>query len=386
MTTQTANEIVAGVINNGLDLTELTVDQGFQANDSDASVVGSGDGILVDGDDATYITSSDGDLGYTIKMPPLVGWVDGSSLVLNIRMSVSGGIDPDDPDNLDADAQVFITTDADGDDDLGGFTDGTDEGVGFALTDVSGNPVDYSVPFNNDAWVDASLDDVITALEAGAYLSVIGVSNNNPDPDADAPVVNVYEMTLEVQNDTDGDMWLRPLDIDSAGYIEQSVIIDGDTADILTYAHTTTVDFKVLQHMFDDSADDSGTNARLADRTPQETYGPGLFQIEIVDGAPVLKLYDYDDTLGDELASAPIDLASWYTASIYWTWGHFNVQVVDLDTGVMVMSYEGTNSGYPLCYHKNWAVFFRDDTLLFELCVDNVGIQVHCNETAPVSG
>ena len=210
---------IHGLINNGLDIIELPAVGAFAANDSAASEVGTGD-ILADGDDATYITSADGDLGYTVALPPLVGYVAGCALELHIRMSITGGVDPDDPDNLDADAQVHISTDADGELTIGGFSDGADEGMGFTLEAVDGTIVDYVVPLAMDAWVDTSLDDVITALMAGAYLEVVAVSNNNPDP-ADTPIeVDIYEMSVVMLNDTDQDKFLRAESTEDQGYVE----------------------------------------------------------------------------------------------------------------------------------------------------------------------
>jgi hypothetical protein len=232
--------IIHGRINNGLDVTDLPAAGAFAANDSAASEVGTGD-VVADGDDATYITSADGDLGYTIALPLLVGYVDGSDFELHIRMSVSGDIDPDDPDNLDADAQVFITTDSGGDLPVGGFSDGEDEGVGFSIDAVDGSIQDYVVPLNMDPWNDLTVDDVVAALEAGAYLNVVAVSNNNPST---TPVVNVYEASVVMIDTTRQDKFLRADPEDEVFCTVEQHIYSTGTSDTIVPT-TTSVEFMV---------------------------------------------------------------------------------------------------------------------------------------------
>lgn len=234
---------VYGVINNGLDITTLPASGDFAANDSAASEVGTHP-VLVDDDDATYITSADGDLGYTVGLPTLVGYVPGCTLELHIRMSIDGDVNPDDPDNLDADAQVHISTDAGGDDTVGGFSDGTDEGMGFALTDVSGTPIDYVVPLKMDAWVNTTIDDVVTALAAGAYLNVVGATNNNPDT---APsTVNVYEASVVMVNSSESSRCLRGDSNNPTDYMSvQQGMYESDLSAYLTGSLTAEIDFKV---------------------------------------------------------------------------------------------------------------------------------------------
>ena len=273
-----------GLINNGLDITVLPAVGAYAANDSAASEVGTGD-ILADGDDATYITSADGDLGYTVALPPLVGYVEGCALELHIRMSITGGVNPDDPDNLDADAQVHISTDATGDINIGGFSDGEDEGMGFALSDVDGNPVDYVVPLAMNAWVDTTIADVIEALEAGAYLNVVGVTNNNTDT---TPEVRVYEASVVMLNGTDQGLYLRPVDQETQGSTE---LLINDASSPMRAAHTSYVDFELKEITYDPAS--GGDVVDIMSYEDSEDGGPALIRLELdVDGNPILSVYE----------------------------------------------------------------------------------------------
>ena len=369
----TKEAFITGVINNGLDIIELPAVGAFAANDSAASEVGTGD-ILADDDDATYITSADGDLGYTVGLPPLVGYVDGAALELHIRMSISGGVNPDDPDNLDADAQVHISTDAGGDDTVGGFSDGADEGMGFALSTVDGTIVDYVVPLYMDSWVDTTLDDVVTALETGAYLNVVAVSNNNSDP-ADTPiVVNVYEAKIVMLNDTDPDKFLRPFD--SACYVDQFIYDTGTTT--LVASSTTTVDFKIKQIPLDVSFDGY---------QPAITEWGGLLtrdyylEVSVVGTEAKLELRKFpSDTV---LADLVLENNVWYTVETYWGWTDAEIKVWKRDDEsktLLLHETHATTNGDPGCNVRHHPGFAGSSEATFEVDIDNAEMQVHCNE------
>ena len=91
---------IYGLLNNGLNVQYLPVNGTFTANDSTATVVGSG-AILADDDEATYIESAEGDMGFTVGIPALTGYIEGASFELHISVSIDGGVNEDDPDNLD---------------------------------------------------------------------------------------------------------------------------------------------------------------------------------------------------------------------------------------------------------------------------------------------
>lgn len=370
----THSATINGLINNGLDIIELPAVGAFAANDSAASEVGTGD-ILADDDDATYITSADGDLGYTVGLPPLVGYVDGAALELHIRMSISGGVNPDDPDNLDADAQVHISTDAGGDDTVGGFSDGADEGMGFALTVVDGTIVDYVVPLYMDSWVDTTLDDVITALEAGAYLNVVAVSNNNPDT---TPEVRVYEAKIVMLNDTDPDKFLRCAPGDVA-YIDQYIYDTGTTT--LTASNTTSVDFKVAQIPFDVTLDGS---------EPTITEWGGLFsrdaRLDVTIVGTEAHLEWHKLSSDDLLATLTLDPNEWYTAEVYWGWTSMEIKVwkrEDDSKTLLLHETHDTTNGDPGCNVRHHPGFAGSAEASYEVVIDNAGMQVHCNEEPP---
>lgn len=372
-----ATTIVWGVINNGLEITELPATGAFAANDSAASEVGTGD-ILADDDDATYITSADGDLGYTIGLPSLVGYREGAEFELHIRMSVSGGVNPDDPDNRDADAQVHISTDAAGDLTIGGFSDGANEGMGFTIEAVDGAPVDYVVPLSMDAWIDTELSDVVTALETGAYLNVRAVSNNNPDT---TPVVEVYEASVVMLDATDSDKFLRLEPVSAYGQLETHMYVSGTTDDVQE-AYTTTVDFKFLEIPFDATAD--GRLWAVLDWSDIVTHPAWLFAN--LDGdVPILQITDEPgDTVLEDFYP---DTNTWYIASAYWTWGSVRITVANRDEPkVLLMDTTVLTDYIPTATLRNNAGKLGSSAKTYELVIDNTRIQMHCNEVGPSSG
>lgn len=350
------NEVfIYGLVNNGLDIIQLDANGTYTPNDSAATVVGSGD-VLADDDDATYISSADGDLGYTIGLPPLVGYVEGSALELHIRMSITGDVNADDPDVIDADAQVFITTDVDGDLPVGGFSDGTDEGVGFALTSVDGTIEDYVVPLNMDPWFDSSLEDVITALEAGTYLNVVGATNNNF---ATTPEVRVYEAYVLVLNDTDPDKWLRIITPDDYGRIEQHIYDTG--TDDLVASVTTSIDFKVFNIPY------NGVGAGYTQQPMQwlisgsANNDPGKFQVELNgsgDGS-VLKWFNDADT-DRGITPLALEVNKWYTIIADWGWSECRGRVLDRETGEVLYDHTVSIDGSPVAFAQHYCGLVGD--------------------------
>jgi hypothetical protein len=366
---------VYGVINNGLEVNELPAGGAFAANDSAASEVGTHP-VLVDDDDATYITSADGDLGYTVGLPPLVGYVEGATLELHIRMSISGGVNADDPDNLDADAQVHISTDATGDLTIGGFSDGEDEGMGFALTSVDGTPVDYVVPLNMDAWVGQTVDDVVTALEAGAYLNVVAVSNNNADT---TPTVNVYEAKVVMLDATETSKSLRAI-LPASAYIESHIYETGTTD--VTASNTVSIDFKVNQRVY--SSDANGDVEALISWDDLTTK-PGSLKLELDTNDPVLNWYDHDP--GTLLATLALDTDVWYRAWVDWSWTDCRVRVAKRDElGTVLMDNTHAVTVDPVGYVKNWAGEVGNTEVTYEVSIDNAKMQIHCNDLDPHPG
>lgn len=317
--------ILSGVVNNGLDIVELipTGDVVTIPDGLIAAVVGTGD-ILSDDDDATYIESTEGDIGVTIVLPTLTGGYSvGSQFELHIRMSISGGINPEDPDNLEAEAQVHISTDALGLETVGGFSDGAQEGMAFKLTDVEGNPVDYVVPLRMDSWVNTTIVDVVEALEDGAYLNFLGASNFNPD-DTLLPVeVKIYEAKVVMLNALDRERYLRPDPTTGIGLAEQHIRTTlGGSTDVAT-AFTTFVDFKVKSVPLD------ATYAATSQNIVEVDGDVGVLAIEELSG--VARAAWYDD--GSVTADVTFNLTPevWYRARLYWTWGAANIKVWDRD-------------------------------------------------------
>lgn len=319
----TTEVLIQGVINNGLDIVELPVDGTITANDSDESVVGSGD-ILTDADDATYITSSEGDIGYTVGIKTLTGgYVPGARFELHIRMSIDGGINPDDPDNLSAEAQVHISTDAAGELTVGGFSDGAQEGMAFKLTDVEGNIVDYVIPLKMDAWIHTTIADVVDALEAGAYLNILGASNFNPDATLLPVTVNVYEAMIVMLNSTDGLRYLRADPTDGIGYVDTAIHTTSGGSTVQEQAFTHLVDFKFKDVPDDDAAD--GVEQLIMQFDDDE---PGSLTATFHSGVPAVAWRDHTG-VGTADVLVDIEYNAWYRARLYWTWGVANIKLWD---------------------------------------------------------
>ncbi len=365
--------IIYGVINNGLDIIELPAGGAFAANDSAASEVGTSP-TLTDDDDATYITSADGDLGYTVGLPPLVGYVEGCTLELHIRMSISGGVNPDDPDNMDADAQVHISTDAGGDDTIGGFSDGTDEGMGFALSTVDGTIVDYVVPLDMDAWVDTTIEDVVTALEAGAYLNVVGVSNNNTDT---TPEVKVYEAKVVMLNDTDPDKWLRMVPDDELGTVQEKIFEPATTTPV-TASLSVSVDFKAMQIAQNGDAD--GNTITAIQHIGGGTH-PGYINVEADSGD--LKFFWRANDFTTVYDSVDLEESLWYTAVLDWSWETIRLRVLNRETSEVVFDHTETLTISPTAQFVANVGMTGDSDVTYEIGVDNMNTQIHCNDEAP---
>lgn len=385
--------VVEGKINDGLDITILPAEGAFAANDSAASAVGTGD--LTDDDDSTYITSADGDLGWTVGLPPLVGYVEDCVFELHVRMSITGGVNPDDPDNLDADAQIHISTDADGDLTIGGFSDGADEGVGFSLDAVDGTIVDYVVPLDMDAWVDTEIEDIVTALEAGAYLNVVGVSNNNPDP-ADTPiVVNIYEMHVEMLNDTSPGKWLRRPDVDDHAVVANLELTIADPAapsvPIMASA-SYYVDFKVFVANVEGSdyvvkQAVMGWNGLGEGEAP---FGPGSFYVRLINtetARGLASLYWFNgDGEADVETTAGLNKDIWYRLRVDWSYGgSIRARLYKRDNLKHVVMDHTASTGdlEPVAYMQAHAGLFIESENAAEVGIDNAKIQVHCNDTPP---
>lgn len=316
-----------GVVNNGLDIFELPIlGESMEDNDSAAlpTKVGTGN-ILADASDATYVTSGEGDLGYTFPIPALTGGYSiGSRIELHVRMSIDGSINPDDPGNLVAEAQIHISTDVEGELTIGGFSDGAQEGMAFKLTDVTGVPVDYVIPLRMDVWVNSSEADVVAALEAGAYMNFLGAANFNPDP-AEMPVeVRVYEAKIVILNSTDGDRYLRAYPDTDLGSVTKTIWTSPAHSAILEQAFTTMIDFKFRDVPENDDYD--GEVKKIIDTQGSD---PGELRAEVVAGTPRFAWYDNGSSTADAAATAEVDV--WYRARLYYTWGMANIKVWERD-------------------------------------------------------
>lgn len=383
-----------GLVNNGLDVVELPATGAFAANDSAASKVGTGN-VLADDDDATYITSADGDLGYTIGLPSLVGYVTGSRFELHIRMSITGGVDPADPDNLDADAQVHISTDAAGDLTIGGFSDGSNEGMGFALSAVDGTIVDYVIPLSMDAWVTSTLEDVVTALNTGAYLNVVSVYNNNPE--TTPAVARVYEASIVMLNDTSPEKFLRsPTMTGEWCFIEHHLFDPGTTVDLLADSISYRVDFKA--HRIDP---DAFSPPYLQQPIAWDGIGgglnpPALAQLEYQGDNLVLRFYSTENTMAAFNAydtgvsyedQTVIPEETWFTVQFDWDiykvryrlWltetGSLDTPIKDLTRAVDSSTYDS-----PIGYVHYYGGNQNDGVNAHDIYLDNAMTQVHCNE------
>jgi hypothetical protein len=157
-----------------------------------ATVVGSGD-VLADDSDATYVQSDEGDFPYDAGLEVLTGYESGDAITLHIRLSVTGGGLP-----VDARGEVFIATSsgyANSADEIGGFSDGTAFGFGFAIPTVDGTILDIVKPLSMGAWSPSVEADVVAALEAGAFLDFNTIVNSNWST---PPTIRVYEAWIEV--------------------------------------------------------------------------------------------------------------------------------------------------------------------------------------------
>jgi len=364
--------VVSGIINNGLVVTELPATGAFAANDSAASTVGTGD-ILNDDDDATYVTSADGDLGYTIGLPSLVGYREGATFELHIRASISGGVSADDPDNIDADMQVHISTDATGDTTIGGFSDGTDEGMGFALSVVDGTPLDYTVPLKMDAWVDTTLDDVVAALQTGAYLNVVGASNNNPST---TPEVRVYEASVVMLDATvQARALMSHVTPGDDGLVEQFIYSTGTT--VSEAASTSYVDFLITRQELDTSVD-----GYIVTLIGYDGAGPGALEFSAVSG-PTLKWNDEDTST--TLMNLVPQLNRWYRAKVYWDWDGYQFTLYDIEAGMgLIEQVNGTTSNPPTTHVKHYSGIVGSTTATYHTLVDNARLDVDCHVSAPV--
>lgn len=158
--------------------------------------------VLADSSDASYVQSADNQFPYTYALETLGSYTPGSPITLHVRMSVTGDGTP-----VDAHGEIFIATSggvANSDDEIGGFSDGTAGGFGFAIPTVNGTIIDLSIPLNLTAWVNDSpsnpggpttVDDIVAALQAGAYLDFNHLENSNWDT---TPTFRVYEAWIEV--------------------------------------------------------------------------------------------------------------------------------------------------------------------------------------------
>lgn len=343
----TMETYIYGKINNGLDVITLPANGTFAANDSLATEVGTGT-ILDDDDDATYVTSADGDLGYTYALPQLVGYVPGCRFELHIRMSISGDVSEDDPDNIDADAQVHISTDAGGDITVGGFSDGTDEGMGFALTSVDGTIVDYVVPLEMDSWVDKTIDDVVAALKAGAYMNVVGASNNNF---ATTPEVRVYNASIVMLDDTDREKALRVRTPDDVAYVEQHVYEDTTRVSDLVASHTVYADF-IVKEVPDEAAASGFTQQIYETSGATGTYNPGTLYVQLSADLPILNFFDHT---GTSVETAPLTLNLWYQIQVDSEWDRVYIKVYDRSNKEIILEHEDVFNQSPNVYAKHGA-------------------------------
>ena len=314
--------VIKGVINNGLDIQEFPADGEVELNESIATVVGT-EPVLSDADDATYVTTEiydDAEFGYTVPIPPLTGgYVEGCLFELHIRMSIGGGIHYYDADNGRAEAQVHISTDIEGENTIGGFSDGTQEGMSFSLEAFSDEIVDYIVPLNMDAWVDTDIDDVVDALKAGAYLNILNVENLNPEPELLPAYANVYEATVVMLDPTDEELSLRADPLTDIGYIDQSLGTSTGTA------FSTLVDFMIKDVPYDAASD--GETKNIMEFTSDI---PGSLIAEFDSGLPFLAWRDETAT-GSPDDGVAIEYNTWYTAQVYWGVGSAMIRVWNRD-------------------------------------------------------
>lgn len=176
---------------------KILLPNGTLTNDNfDPATVVGGAPVLADDNDSTYIESVEGQFPYDLGLEVLTGYETGDLITLHVRLSVTGGGSP-----VDAHGEVFIATssgNANSPDEIGGFSDGTAFGYGFAIPTVDGTILDLSVPLLMTPWSPSTEADIVAALEAGAYLDFNRITNSNFDTE---PVIRVYQAWIEVGED-----------------------------------------------------------------------------------------------------------------------------------------------------------------------------------------
>lgn len=376
--------IIFGEINNGFDIYEFPANGDYAENSSPAipTVVGAGD-VLADADDATYIESGEGDLGYTVALPVMTGGYSvGSRFELHIRMSISGGINPDDPENIDAEAQVHISTDPEGLETIGGFSDGAQEGMAFKLTDVTGEIVDYVIPLRMDTWINSDIEDVVDALKAGAYLNFLAAENFNPDSTLLPVEVKIYDAKVVLINNTDGDRYLRTLKPGDDGWLKQYVWNAAGTA-YYPNAFTTFVDFKIKSIGLDVAKDGAVKKILSFDGND-----PGSLTAEfhLETDNPYIAWRDGTAT-GDPTVGALIEYDTWYRVRTYWSGTEFNVKVwaYEEDGAEYLIDRNVVADNAPTVHVEHYAGKVGNENLTYEVVYDNARLLVNCFELAPTT-
>lgn len=147
---------------------------------------------LADTSDATYIQSvGDNIANVVIGLDALPSYDTGDSINLHIRLSISGDGSPP-----SANAQAYIATDSSvGNNEIASFANGTAGHYAFDVPLVDGAIQDFVVPLDIAGFSGTTLADVVTALEAGAFLDINSISNVNQ---ATPAVVTVYNAWIQV--------------------------------------------------------------------------------------------------------------------------------------------------------------------------------------------
>lgn len=147
---------------------------------------------LADTSDATYIQSvGDHVANVVIGLDALPSYDTGDPINLHVRLSITGdGFPPD------ANAEFFIATDSSvSNNEIASFTDGAVGHYAFNIPLVDGTIQDFVVPLDIVGFSGVVLSDVVTALEAGAFLDINSVINHGQTTPA---VVTVYNAWVEV--------------------------------------------------------------------------------------------------------------------------------------------------------------------------------------------
>lgn len=147
---------------------------------------------LADTSDATYIASvGDTIANVVIGLEILPSYDSGDPITLHMRLSITGDGSP-----VSANAQIFIATDSSvSNNEIASFTDGTSGHYAFDVPLVDGTIQDFVVPLDIVGFSGITLSDVVTALEAGAFLDINTILNVNQ---ATPAVVTVYNAWIEV--------------------------------------------------------------------------------------------------------------------------------------------------------------------------------------------